>query len=162
MARALYRRPRVLFLDEGTSHLDVETERQINATLRRLEITRVSIAHRPETIRAGDRVLMIGDRDLRIKVWNDRATDLWGLRADETHLAHFLGLDIGLPVADLRGPVREVMNGSQDRAQLILPATSRRGRAVECKVSVTPLRGVDQSPAGVILFMEEATTEKPV
>ena len=63
MARALYRRPRVLFLDEGTSHLDVETERQINATLRRLEITRVSIAHRPETIRAADRVLMIGDRD---------------------------------------------------------------------------------------------------
>lgn len=63
LARALYRRPRVLFLDEGTAHLDVETERQINATLRRLEITRVSIAHRPETIRAADRVLMIGDRD---------------------------------------------------------------------------------------------------
>lgn len=63
MARALYRRPRILFLDEGTSHLDVETERQINATLRRLEITRVSIAHRPETIRAADRVVMIGSRD---------------------------------------------------------------------------------------------------
>jgi ATP-binding cassette subfamily B protein RaxB len=63
LARALYRRPRVLFLDEGTAHLDVETERQINATLRHLEITRVSIAHRPETIRAADRVLMIGARN---------------------------------------------------------------------------------------------------
>src|SRR5918998_433078 len=47
LARALYRRPRILFLDEGTAHLDVERERQINAALRRLDITRVSVAHRP-------------------------------------------------------------------------------------------------------------------
>ena len=47
LARALYRRPKILFLDEGTAHLDVERERQINAALRRLDITRVSVAHRP-------------------------------------------------------------------------------------------------------------------
>jgi ATP-binding cassette, subfamily B, bacterial CvaB/MchF/RaxB len=59
LARALYRRPRILVLDEGTAHLDVEMERRINDTLRQLEITRVAIAHRPETIRAADRVFSL-------------------------------------------------------------------------------------------------------
>jgi ATP-binding cassette subfamily B protein RaxB len=60
LARALYRRPKILFLDEGTAHLDIDRERHINDTLRRLEITRISVAHRPETIRAADRVFRIG------------------------------------------------------------------------------------------------------
>lgn len=60
LARALYRRPKILFLDEGTAHLDVDRERHINDTLRRLQITRISVAHRPETIRAADRVFQLG------------------------------------------------------------------------------------------------------
>jgi ATP-binding cassette subfamily B protein RaxB len=59
LARALYHRPRILFLDEGTAHLDVEREREINAALRRLDITRVSIAHRPQ-MAEGTEVLRIG------------------------------------------------------------------------------------------------------
>ena len=56
LARALYRRPRILILDEGTSHLDVETERAVNAALSNLAITRLVVAHRPETLRAAGRV----------------------------------------------------------------------------------------------------------
>src|SRR4028118_526870 len=48
LARALYRRPRILFLDEGTAHLDDDNERHINEGLRGLSITRISVAHRPE------------------------------------------------------------------------------------------------------------------
>src|SRR5207248_3791014 len=48
LARALYRRPRILFLDEGTAHLDVENERHINESLTGLRVTRVSVAHRPD------------------------------------------------------------------------------------------------------------------
>lgn len=59
LARALYRQPRFLFLDEATSHLDVERERQVNEAIRRLRITRVIIAHRPETIASADRVLVM-------------------------------------------------------------------------------------------------------
>ena len=59
LARALYRQPRFLFLDEATSHLDVERERQVNDAVRRLRITRVIIAHRPETIASADRVLVM-------------------------------------------------------------------------------------------------------
>jgi ATP-binding cassette subfamily B protein RaxB len=57
LARALYRQPRVLVLDEATSHLDVERERQVNEAIRRLPMTRITIAHRPETIRMADRVI---------------------------------------------------------------------------------------------------------
>jgi ATP-binding cassette, subfamily B, bacterial CvaB/MchF/RaxB len=60
LARALYRRPKVLFLDEGTAHLDIEKERAINENLRRLDITRVSIAHRPEITDGTDAILRIG------------------------------------------------------------------------------------------------------
>lgn len=59
LARALYRRPRVLFLDEATSHLDVERERLVNEAVRRLNLTKVIIAHRPETIATADRVLVM-------------------------------------------------------------------------------------------------------
>lgn len=50
LARALYRRPRLLVLDEATSHLDVERERLVNAAIDRIRVTRIIIAHRPETV----------------------------------------------------------------------------------------------------------------
>ncbi len=59
LARALYRKPRLLFLDEATSHLDVERERLVNAAVRRLKLTKLIIAHRPETIASADRVLVM-------------------------------------------------------------------------------------------------------
>lgn len=59
LARALYRKPRLLFLDEATSNLDVERERLVNDAVRKLELTRVIVAHRPETIDSADRVLVM-------------------------------------------------------------------------------------------------------
>jgi ABC-type bacteriocin/lantibiotic exporter with double-glycine peptidase domain len=59
IARALYRRPRILILDEGTSHLDLENERAVNAALSELAITRLVVAHRPETLRAAGRVITL-------------------------------------------------------------------------------------------------------
>ena len=59
LARALYRQPRILFMDEGTAHLDVDNERQINERLRRLSITRISIAHRPGMAQGADVVVRI-------------------------------------------------------------------------------------------------------
>ena len=59
IARALYRQPRLLLLDEATSHLDVAAETTITAAIRALELTRVVIAHRPETLHAADRVISL-------------------------------------------------------------------------------------------------------
>lgn len=59
LARALYRKPRLLVLDEATSHLDAEREQQVNVAIRRLKTTRIVIAHRAETIACVDRILTI-------------------------------------------------------------------------------------------------------
>ncbi len=61
LARALYRRPVILFLDEATSHLDVENESRINENIKTLPVTRLMIAHRPETIESADRVVNLAD-----------------------------------------------------------------------------------------------------
>jgi ATP-binding cassette subfamily B protein RaxB len=58
LARALYRRPRLLVMDEGTSHLDAAREAAINATVGQMGITRIIVAHRAETIHAAERVLL--------------------------------------------------------------------------------------------------------
>lgn len=59
LARALCRNPRILFLDEATSHLDVERERLVNEAVRQLKLTKVIVAHRPETIASAERVLVM-------------------------------------------------------------------------------------------------------
>ncbi len=59
IARALYRRPSILFMDEATSHLDLDNETHINRAISQLNITRVIIAHRPSTIASADRVIAL-------------------------------------------------------------------------------------------------------
>jgi ATP-binding cassette subfamily B protein RaxB len=59
LARALYTMPRVLFLDEATSHLDDENERAINQAVRRLPISRVIVAHRRSTLEMADRIVPV-------------------------------------------------------------------------------------------------------
>jgi ATP-binding cassette subfamily B protein RaxB len=58
LARALYRSPQVLFLDEATSHLDVALEHGVNDSIKSLAITRIIVAHRPETIKSADRIIV--------------------------------------------------------------------------------------------------------
>jgi ATP-binding cassette subfamily B protein RaxB len=69
LARALYKRPKILLLDEATSSLDVERERAVNQAIRHLALTRVIVAHRPETIQSAGRVIALHEgrvaQDLR-------------------------------------------------------------------------------------------------
>jgi ATP-binding cassette subfamily B protein RaxB len=69
LARALYKRPKILLLDEATSSLDVERERAVNHAVRQLALTRVIVAHRPETIASAARVVALHEgrvaQDLR-------------------------------------------------------------------------------------------------
>lgn len=61
IARALYRRPGILFMDEATSHLDLNNEASINQAISNLSITRIIVAHRPSTIASADRVIDLSD-----------------------------------------------------------------------------------------------------
>ncbi len=70
LARALYKRPRILILDEATSHLDVDCEQAVNRAIQSLALTRILIAHRPETILSAERVVVLGGG----KVMDDLST----------------------------------------------------------------------------------------
>lgn len=59
LARALYREPRIIFMDEATSHLDVENEKLVNAHIQALSVTRIFVAHRPETIASAERIIRL-------------------------------------------------------------------------------------------------------
>jgi ATP-binding cassette subfamily B protein RaxB len=59
LARALYKRPRILALDEATSHLDVNNERRVSQAINQLQLTRIIVAHRPETIQSAQRIVAL-------------------------------------------------------------------------------------------------------
>lgn len=79
LARALYKQPKLLFLDEATSHLDVQRESIVNAGVRGLKLTRVIVAHRPQTIASAERVIVLEGgkikQDLRVAGLSTAAPD---------------------------------------------------------------------------------------
>ncbi|MGF6192524.1 peptidase domain-containing ABC transporter [Serratia sp. 2723] len=60
IARALYRKPNVIFMDEATSHLDLDNEAIVNQSISQLKITRIIVAHRPSTIASAEKVIRLG------------------------------------------------------------------------------------------------------
>jgi ATP-binding cassette subfamily B protein RaxB len=59
IARALYHDPAILLMDEATSHLDLGREKAVNDGIRSVRMTRIIVAHRPETILSADRVIVL-------------------------------------------------------------------------------------------------------
>ncbi|MBT2747330.1 MULTISPECIES: peptidase domain-containing ABC transporter [unclassified Lysobacter] len=87
LARALYQRPSILLLDEATSHLDVAREHEINREIAALRITRIVIAHRPDTIRSADRVVSLRDGVSEQFATNQYAIPIHSRAHDETAIA---------------------------------------------------------------------------
>jgi ATP-binding cassette subfamily B protein RaxB len=92
LARALYSDPKILFLDEGTSHLDQENEEKILNMLKALPITVISVAHRPATLAAADRVIRIEnglliDDEMERRVQAARRKALEFLKSQESNPA---------------------------------------------------------------------------
>jgi two-component system CheB/CheR fusion protein len=108
------------------------------------------------SLRAG---VVVVDPHFNILSWNHEAEDLWGLRADEVQGQSILSLDIGLPVEQLREPMRHCLGGKAKHQDQVLPAVNRRGRSIQCRVSYNPLLGFDQACLGVILILEQISTE---
>jgi ATP-binding cassette subfamily B protein RaxB len=65
LARALYRKPKILILDEGTANLDEQNEELIADLLDQMPITRIVVAHRPALLRRAKRVYEVGGRKLK-------------------------------------------------------------------------------------------------
>ena len=97
--------------------------------------------------------VIVVDRDLEVRAWNEGAYDLWGLRADEVLGHRLLSLDIGIPIPELRAPIGRILAG-EEKVEVVLRALTRRGREVECHVDLTPLRNHSRdSVHGAILLM---------
>ena len=99
--------------------------------------------------------VVVLDTELQVELWSERAEDLWGLRADEVLGRPFLNLDIGLPVIELKTPIRDCILDSNESQTVILDARNRRGHDIQVKVSCTPRLGYQKMTQGVIIIMDE-------
>jgi two-component system CheB/CheR fusion protein len=99
--------------------------------------------------------VIVVDRDLRVQMWSPNAEDLWGLRASEVENKNFLYLDIGLPVEQLKGTIRACLEQVENYYEVVLSATNRRGKAIQVRVSCSPLFSASRDHVrGVILLMD--------
>jgi len=93
-----------------------------------------------------------------VQIWNGQARELWGVSADEAADQHLFALDIGLPMDELKQPLRACLNGASEREEVLLEAHNRRGKAFQCRVVCLPLSADgDGAVSGVILLMEPVT-----
>ncbi len=96
--------------------------------------------------------VVVVDKQLRVTAWSRAAAELWGLRAEEVQGEHFLNLDIGIPVAQFRDPLRAALAG-EEMPDVELTGHNRRGQAIRCRVSFGQLQTHNGQPDGVIVAM---------
>jgi two-component system CheB/CheR fusion protein len=109
------------------------------------------------SLRIGVAVL---DVELRVVMWNARAEDLWGVRSAEVLGRSVYDLDIGLPIETLRPIIKVVAAGDSPSRIDTVAATNRRGRAIHCRVSFTPLAATNGRRHGVVILMEETSGDR--
>ena len=98
--------------------------------------------------------VVVVDREMLVQVWNRNMEELWGLRADEVQGQPLLHLDIGLPLEQLKSPLRAVMEGRAEFQESLLDAVNRRGRALRCRATVAPLVGAHGEMRGAMILIE--------
>ena len=96
--------------------------------------------------------VVVLDSGMLVKSWNRGADELWGLRADEVRNQPFINLEFGLPTVEVVEIVRQCFATGRRTGPLEVAAINRIGRAIDCKVTCTPLDGNGDA---VVLLMEE-------
>src|SRR5215211_2935778 len=115
-----------------------------------------------ESVWAGlDGAVTVLDPDLRVLVWNHGSEELWGVRQEEVQGQHFLNLDIGLPIEQVRPTLKAAMSGEEGTQSTMIEATNRRGRTVTCRVTCSPLLDNDKHLRGVIVLVVDETDREP-
>ncbi|MFN6528811.1 CheR family methyltransferase [Nostoc sp. ChiSLP03a] len=121
---------------------------ELNQRTTELNRTNISLISILRSLQTG---VVVIDGNFNISIWNYMVEDLWGLRTDEVIGKSIFNLDIGLPVEQLRSPIRESLSGKKQFQEMILDATNRRGRQIKCYVAITPLLGIEMQ--GAVLMM---------
>jgi two-component system, chemotaxis family, CheB/CheR fusion protein len=104
------------------------------------------------------RGVIVVDRDLRVRLWNERSTDLWGLGPDEVRGVELTTLDFGLPLAEVRPLLAGALAGHHHGDSVVVDARTRRGYDIRCRVACQPLADGAGGVRGAILVMEDVGT----
>ncbi|MDB9515258.1 PAS domain-containing protein [Kamptonema animale CS-326] len=91
---------------------------------------------------------------LSVQIWNEIAEEMWGLRIEEVQGHFFFDLDIGLPMEQLRQPIRACQTGTNKSQEIIVEAVNRRGRTIHCRIICTPII-LGKEAQVIILLIEE-------
>ncbi|MGH9125366.1 MAG: CheR family methyltransferase [Acidimicrobiales bacterium] len=113
-------------------------------------------------------VVVLGT-EMEVRAWNRQAEDLWGLRSEEVQGQHFLNLDIGFPVESVGHAIRACLAGRSEGDTLTLSAINRRGRSIECFVTISRLVAKNAGRGAILLMdaspvseaVSEAVSERP-
>jgi two-component system CheB/CheR fusion protein len=98
--------------------------------------------------------VIVVDNDLVVQVWNARADDLWGMRAEEAVGRHLLNIDIGLSTELLKPLVRQTLREERTQDELRVDAINRKGRPIRVRVVCSPLQ-LGEVMTGAILVIDE-------
>ena len=99
---------------------------------------------------------VVVNSNLDVLMWNHRAEDLWGLRADEVQGKGLLNLDIGLPVAELRAVIRPAWRAKSTARKWCSTRSTAAARRSAAASPAAPLVAGSKKREGVILMMEES------
>jgi two-component system CheB/CheR fusion protein len=97
--------------------------------------------------------MVVLDSSFNILIWNQTVEDMWGLRTDEVMNKSWFSLDIGLPVEQLRNPIRDIISCKKKFQEIIINATNRRGKKIQCYLACSPL--MNGTVEGVIIMMTD-------
>ncbi|HEV7677900.1 MAG TPA: CheR family methyltransferase [Candidatus Dormibacteraeota bacterium] len=99
--------------------------------------------------------VMVVDEAMHVQLWNSRASDLWGLRAEEVVGESLLSLDMGIPVKTIATLVAQCM-ADGDPGERTIPARDRRGRDILCRLMCARLDGPE---SGTVVTMESVAPD---
>lgn len=106
--------------------------------------------------------IIVLDSEMGVLAWNRRSEEVWGLRASEALGKHFMNLDIGLPLEQIRPAIRACLNGEAAKGVIAVTTTNRRGKQIPCEVLCTALSRLNEGAKGVILVIDNKDTEAHV
>jgi two-component system CheB/CheR fusion protein len=99
--------------------------------------------------------VVVVDPDLRILLWNDSASDMWGVLSEDAVGKSILELDIGLPIERLGPSLRAFLRDDSERDELVVTGVDRHGNDSSCRVIFTILRLEDHGKQGAVIQMEK-------
>jgi two-component system CheB/CheR fusion protein len=104
--------------------------------------------------------IVVIDSHLLVEEWNRGARTMWGLTEEQVVGEPFFGLQIGLPLEALQGPVRACRAPGAQPVSLQVKAVSSAGHEFPCRVNVLPITG-GQPETAAMLIMEDLTDVAP-